>query len=77
MWVVIAVTTCFYNKLRRKFYENNKKQKYDVPFSFPFYLYCRSYFTKKVRNYAFTDKNTNEVQKTSEKDISEKESAYL
>jgi hypothetical protein len=30
-----------------------------------------------VRNYAFTDKNTNEVQKTSEKDISEKESAYL
>ena len=32
---------------------------------------------KKVRNYAFTDKNPNEVQKTSEKDISEKESAYL
>ena len=77
MWVVIAVTTCFYNKLRRKFYENNKKQKYDVSFNFSFYLYCCSYFAKNVRSYTFIDKNTNEVYKTSDKDIIEKGSAYL
>ena len=32
---------------------------------------------KKVRSYTFINKNTNEVYKTSEKDIIEKESAYL
>ena len=73
----MPLQSAFMKKLRRKFHENNKKQKYDVPFSFPFYLYCRSHFAKNVRSYTFIDKNTNEVQKTSEKDIIEKESVYL
>ena len=46
-------------------------------FSFSFYLYCYSYFAKNMRNYTFINKNTNEVYKTSDKDIIEKGSAYL
>ena len=77
MWVVIAVTTCFYNKLRRNSMKIIKRKSMMFLLVFLFIFTTALTLQKKVRSYTFTNKNTNEVQKTSEKDISEKESAYL